>query len=317
MNSKLLRNFAELVESENMTAASHKLFIAQPVLSNQLRALENLAVEEARDCELGEHGTLRLGMTSSTAITLFDGILTRFCRMWPQIRYQLYEMNSVKLLQLLKTGAIDVAVARTPCHFSAGMEPRFISGEQLYAVSFLDKSLFCMDSLTFIIDFLNSDDQEVSSPDYPFQENESGVFVLDFLNLENSRSRMVYDRFGCGFASYNGSTDLADYVLIDHGGGKYEAEFRIALSDSVKQRLSAATEDCRPEIGFSIILQDDKNCNGVYEYEEGLDECQLVENVSVNSVWHNLVMVRTDDGHLQPVTCDSPRWLSTLVLAAG
>ncbi|MDD6175072.1 MAG: LysR family transcriptional regulator [Firmicutes bacterium] len=177
MDSKLLRNFVEIVESGNMTAASHKLFIAQPVLSNQLRALEqelgvrllertsrsqkltdagqlfyqrakdilaleNLAVKEARDCELGERGTLRLGMTPSTAITLFDGILTRFCRMWPQIRYQLYEMNSVKLLQLLETGAIDVAVVRTPCHFSAGMEPRFISGEQLVAAYRPDRFSF-------------------------------------------------------------------------------------------------------------------------------------------------------------------------------
>lgn len=168
MDSRLLRSFIEIVESGNMTAASRKLFIAQPVLSNQLRALErelgvqllertsrsqrltdagrlfyqrakdilaleSLAVKEARDCELGERGTLRLGMTPSTAITLFDGILTRFCRLWPQIRYQLYEMNSAKLLQLLEAGAIDVAVVRTPCRFSAAMEPRFISGEQLVA----------------------------------------------------------------------------------------------------------------------------------------------------------------------------------------
>ena len=38
MDSRLLHSFIEIVESGNMTAASRKLFIAQPVLSNQLRA---------------------------------------------------------------------------------------------------------------------------------------------------------------------------------------------------------------------------------------------------------------------------------------
>lgn len=188
--------------------------------------------------------------------------------------------------------------------------------EELYAVSDQDRSLLCMDSLTFIIDFLNEDDEEVSSADYSFTENESGVFVIDLLNLEKSNSGAVYDRLGCGFAAYNGNTDKADYVLIDNGDGTYEIEIKIALSDSVKQRLSQATDQERPEIGFGIVLQDDKNSNGVYEYEEGLGECQLVENTSINTVWHNLVMVPTDDGHLQPITYDSPRWLSTLVLAA-
>jgi len=168
MDSKLLHNFIEIVESGNMTAASHKLFIAQPALSNQLKrleqelgvqllertsrsqrltdagqlfyqrakdilAMESLAVKEARDCKLGERGMLRLGLTPSTAITLFDGILTRFSQRWPQVSYQLFEMNSGKLLQLLETGVVDIAVVRTPCQFSAGMEPRIISGEQMVA----------------------------------------------------------------------------------------------------------------------------------------------------------------------------------------
>ncbi|MBQ3075360.1 MAG: LysR family transcriptional regulator, partial [Clostridia bacterium] len=40
MDIKTLRNFVEIVDSGSLTAASKKLFIAQPALSNQLKALE-------------------------------------------------------------------------------------------------------------------------------------------------------------------------------------------------------------------------------------------------------------------------------------
>ena len=174
-----------------------------------------------------------------------------------------------------------------------------------------------MDSLAFFVDFLNSDDQNMSSLDYPFVKNESGVYVIDLLNLKKSYSGATYDRLGCGFSAYNGNTDQADYVVVDNGDGTYAIEIKIMLSESVKNRLRTATHENRPKIGFGIVLQDDKNSNGVYEYDEGLDERQLVENVAINAVWHNLVMLPTKDGHLQPLTYDSPRWLSTLVLADG
>ena len=40
MDIKTLRNFVEIVDSGSLTSASKKLFIAQPALSNQLKALE-------------------------------------------------------------------------------------------------------------------------------------------------------------------------------------------------------------------------------------------------------------------------------------
>ena len=40
MDIKILRNYVEIVDSGSLTAASKKLFIAQPALSNQLKALE-------------------------------------------------------------------------------------------------------------------------------------------------------------------------------------------------------------------------------------------------------------------------------------
>ena len=40
MDIKILRNFVEIADSGSLTAASKKLFLAQPALSNQLKALE-------------------------------------------------------------------------------------------------------------------------------------------------------------------------------------------------------------------------------------------------------------------------------------
>ena len=168
MDTKLLRNFIAIVEQGSMTAAAKKLYVAQPALSNQLRvlekelgarllertsrrqeltpagqalyrqaklmvSLENAVKQEVRDQRDGAAGTLRIALNPSTAITLLDGWLLEFAQCYPNVRYELYEVDSFEVVKLLESGVVDVGVARTPCHLTPAMEARFMPGEQMVA----------------------------------------------------------------------------------------------------------------------------------------------------------------------------------------
>ncbi|KAA3400245.1 LysR family transcriptional regulator, partial [Akkermansia muciniphila] len=146
MDTKLLRNFIAIVEQGSMTAAAKKLYVAQPALSNQLRvlekelgarllertsrrqeltpagqalyrqaklmvSLENAVKQEVRDQRDGAAGTLRIALNPSTAITLLDGWLLEFAQCCPNVRYELYEVDSFEVVKLLESGVVDVGVA--------------------------------------------------------------------------------------------------------------------------------------------------------------------------------------------------------------
>lgn len=168
MDNKWLQNFIEIVESGSLSAAAKKVYIAQPALSNQLKtlekelgtpllirnsrhqelteagrilfekakhmvALEQSIREEIEDTQTGGSGLLRLGMTPSTALTMLDGVLSDFCRAYPQTRFELHEVDSYQILDLLENGVIDVGVVRTPCNLTQAMEVHAIAGEDMIA----------------------------------------------------------------------------------------------------------------------------------------------------------------------------------------
>ncbi len=169
MDIKVLRNYVEIVDSGNITAAAKKLFIAQPALSNQLKKLEKelgttlidrgphhqnvthsgkLFYERAKHIieledgtkrdilkyENRQLGTIRLGITPFTSATLFDGIIVDFCKKHPGIRHEFYEYDSGMLIELIENRVIDVAIVRTPCRIPKNADTFYLEQDKWLAI---------------------------------------------------------------------------------------------------------------------------------------------------------------------------------------
>lgn len=148
MNLEIYRNYVAIIDAGTISAASQVLHIAQPALSNQLKALERtygtqlvergprhitpndagkILYEKARRiCQLAEtaqkeisasilgtRGTLRLGITPTWPDTNTANMILDFSHAYPEISFDIYEENSGQLLELLEKGAIDVAIIRS------------------------------------------------------------------------------------------------------------------------------------------------------------------------------------------------------------
>jgi DNA-binding transcriptional LysR family regulator len=147
MNLAYYANYVTIVEEGSLTAASRKLRIAQPALSNQIKALETaygarLFYRGARKLELtdagqilyqkakwmmevetearneiasgfgGTKGTLRIGITSSFEnARLFDA-LTVFSERFPDAEISVYESELPELLKKLQNGKVEAIFVR-------------------------------------------------------------------------------------------------------------------------------------------------------------------------------------------------------------
>ncbi len=166
MDIKILRNFIEIVDSGSLTAASKKLFTAQPALSNQLKALEkemnttliernsrhqrltdagklfydraksiilleNAMVSEISDVSAGEVGCLRIATIQSAEINLLQEIIPLFAKQYPSITYEIIEKESAEIVQLLQDGETEIGVMSSPFPISPEMEIYHISDENL------------------------------------------------------------------------------------------------------------------------------------------------------------------------------------------
>ena len=147
MNLQYYFNYVTIVEEGSLTAASRKLHIAQPALSNQIKAMEQkygtrlffrgarrleltdagmiLYQQAKRMCEIeqaakneiasgfsGQKGTLRLGVTPSVADGIGDIVLD-FAQKYPQTEIKYLEASAADLCKMLQNGVIEVAVLKT------------------------------------------------------------------------------------------------------------------------------------------------------------------------------------------------------------
>lgn len=168
MDLRQLRYFIAVVEEETVTAAARKLNMTQPPLTAQIQLLEkelncslflrkgrrlqiteagrhfyqkaqvilglcDAAVAEMRDFDRGTAGTLRVGEVSSIQDGIFTRWITEFARQYPQVRYEVYSANTYQLLEMVRSGQLDVAIIRTP--FSApDMKQVVLEEETMLAV---------------------------------------------------------------------------------------------------------------------------------------------------------------------------------------
>jgi len=144
-----LKYFQTIVKEGNITNAAEKLHIAQPPLSHQLKMLEdelgvklierttrkfqitdagkmlyrrcdqmlelmNTTINELRDLNEGLEGTLHIGAISSCADTILRFIVRDFNLKYPKINFDIRETRTEDIIELLKSGVIDIGIIRSP-----------------------------------------------------------------------------------------------------------------------------------------------------------------------------------------------------------
>ena len=148
MNLQYYYNFVAIVEEGSLTAASRKLHIAQPALSNQIKAMEEkygtrlffrgarrleltdagmiLYQKAKRMCEIeqsaqneiasgfsGQKGMLRVGLSPAVTGGVLDRILMEFAQKYPQTEIRYLEAGNSDLIKMLQNGIIEVAGMKT------------------------------------------------------------------------------------------------------------------------------------------------------------------------------------------------------------
>ena len=148
MNLQYYYNFVTIVEEGSLTAASKKLRIAQPALSNQVKAMEQkygtrlffrgarrleltdagmiLYQKAKRICEIeqaaqneiisgfsGRKGMLRVGVTPSVSGGKITDVLLSFAQRYREIEIKYLEAGAGDLYKMLQNGVVEVAVVKT------------------------------------------------------------------------------------------------------------------------------------------------------------------------------------------------------------
>jgi DNA-binding transcriptional LysR family regulator len=151
MQFQQLAYFVAVAEHRHFTRAAEHVRVAQPSLSQQIRALEhdigaplfhrirgNVTLTEAgetllpiarrilaeidgarqaiRELDELERGRVRLGAPPSLCTGLLPAILSAFRRRYPGVQLELHESGSGDLRQRLAEGALDLALLAGPRH---------------------------------------------------------------------------------------------------------------------------------------------------------------------------------------------------------
>jgi LysR family hydrogen peroxide-inducible transcriptional activator len=142
-----------VAEHQNFTKAAQKVFVTQPTLSMQIQKLEeeldiqifdrskkpiqltetgkkivnqarNIVNESDRIQDIVDQqkgfvgGVFRLGVIPTIMPTLLPMFLNNFIKKYPKVKLKIEELNTEAILEKLKEGHLDAAIAATPLELS-------------------------------------------------------------------------------------------------------------------------------------------------------------------------------------------------------
>ncbi len=145
---KDMRAFFAIVEEGNISHAAQRLGIAQPALSRQMKHLEeNLhvklfergsrrirlteagqllygrvesilglvdgTVREITEIGSGTKGTIRIGTITTSGAMILPDLIAEFRKRYPDVTFEIWEAEGARIIELLDTRMIEVAITRT------------------------------------------------------------------------------------------------------------------------------------------------------------------------------------------------------------
>ena len=148
MDIRQLRYFRVIATEGTISGAAKQLYMTQPSLSQQLRILEqglgvklldrgsrkiklteagrllyeragqmleilNTTEAEVKELHEGYKGTLSIGTIASAGTTLLPGVIRSFHQKYPNVKFQLYEGDTSRILDLLNNGLIEIGLIRS------------------------------------------------------------------------------------------------------------------------------------------------------------------------------------------------------------
>lgn len=148
MDIKDMQAFYAIVEEGNISHAAIRLSIAQPALSRQMKRLETElgiklfergsrrirltdagmllysrvkhilgmvdgTMRELTDIGSGVAGTVKLGTITSSGAMLLPELVAEFNQKYPLVRFQVWEGDGARVLELLDSHIVELAITRT------------------------------------------------------------------------------------------------------------------------------------------------------------------------------------------------------------
>lgn len=142
-----MKYFLAIAQAGTITTAAQHLHMAQPPLSRQMKQLEehfgtklferghrkiqlteagcllrnraeqllklmDTTEKEIKALESGTHGTLSIGTASSSGITILPTVARIFHTHYPDLNFELWEGESIRIIELLNAGLIEIGLVR-------------------------------------------------------------------------------------------------------------------------------------------------------------------------------------------------------------
>ena len=145
---KDMRAFFAIVEEGNISHAAQRLDVAQPALSRQMKRLEEKlnvklfergsrrirlteagrilygrvenilgmvdgTVREITEIGTGAKGSIRIGTITTSGALILPDLISEFHKVYPNITFEIWEAEGARILELLDSHLIEIAITRT------------------------------------------------------------------------------------------------------------------------------------------------------------------------------------------------------------